>query len=101
MVITILEARVAPEKAATLEEAYTQATSEQLDAGIAQTFLVRSSRDADLWRILTFWKSREALDRMRQSVETPRGVLIFRTAEAEPALAVFDVVAHAEAPGVA
>jgi quinol monooxygenase YgiN len=93
MVMTILEAQVAPEKAAMLEAAYKQAT-ERLDAGITQTFLLRSSKESSVWRIVTVWQSREALDEMRRTGDTPRGVLIFRAADAEPMLSVFDVVAH-------
>ncbi len=93
MVITILEAQVAPEKAALLEGAFKQGI-ENLDAGIAQTFLLRSSKDGSQWRIVTVWQSREALDAMRRSGETPRGVLMFRAAEAEPTLTVFEVMAH-------
>jgi hypothetical protein len=96
MVTTILEANVAPEKAVILEEAYRQGI-ERLDPGIAQTFLIRGSRDPDLWRIVTVWQSRGALDDMRRSGETPRGVLMFRAAGAEPVLSVFDVVAQAVA----
>jgi heme-degrading monooxygenase HmoA len=97
MVVTILEARVAPDKAAILEAAYKQGI-EQLDAGITQTFLLRGSNDPSVWRIVTVWQSRDALEAMRRSGETPRGVLMFRAADAEPMLSVFDVVAHAVAP---
>ena len=97
MVITILEAHVAPEKVALLEEAYEQGI-ERLDAGINQTFLLRSSNNPSAWRILTVWQSAEALDAMRRSGETPRGVLMFRAAEADPSLSVFEVVAYAAAP---
>jgi heme-degrading monooxygenase HmoA len=98
MVITVLEAHVAPEKATMLESTYKQAI-ERLDAGITQTFLLRSSKEPGLWQIVTFWESREALEVMRQSGEIPRGVLIFRAVEAEPGLSVFGVVASAQAPG--
>jgi quinol monooxygenase YgiN len=96
MVITILEAHVAPDKAAMLEAAYKQGI-ERLDAGIMQTFLLRDSKDSSVWRIITVWESRNALEEMRRSGETPRGVLMFRAADAEPMLSVFDVVAHAVA----
>ena len=95
MVMTILEAQVNPEKASLLETTYQQAI-EHLDVGIVQTFLLQSSKTAGLWQIVTLWESREALETMRQSGETPRGVLIFRAAEAEPTLSIFGVVAHAE-----
>ena len=93
MVITILEAHVAEDKAPVLQETYQRAV-EQLDAGIVQTFLLHALKDASIWQIVTIWESRAALDAMRQSGETPRGVLIFRAAAAEPALTVYDVVAQ-------
>ncbi len=96
MVITTLEAHVAPEKANRLEEAFKQGI-EQLDAGIVQTFLLHGLRDATLWQIVTVWESRAALEEMRRTAETPRGVIMFRTADAEPTLSVFEVVAHGAA----
>jgi quinol monooxygenase YgiN len=93
MVMTILEARVAPEKWASLEQTY-KAGTDKLDPGILQTFLIHSSTDPGLWRLITLWRSREALDEMRRSPETPRGVLFFREAGADPTLSVFDVAAR-------
>lgn len=94
MVLTILEAQVAPEKTASLETTYRQAIA-HLDKGIAQTLLVRNTKEPNSWQIMTMWESREALNAMRQSGETPRGVLLFRTVEAEPKLSIFDVVDQA------
>jgi heme-degrading monooxygenase HmoA len=94
MVITVLEALVAPEKAAALEATYQEATK-NLDAGIVQTFLLRAVREPVKWQIVTIWESRAALDAMRQSGETPRGVLMFRSVQAEPTLFVYDIVAQA------
>lgn len=79
-----------------LQETFEQAVA-HLDPGIVQTFLLRGSQDAERWQIVTLWESRAALDAMRQSGETPRGVLIFRAAGAEPLLAVFEVAGHAAA----
>lgn len=94
MVITILEAHVAPENLDALKQAY-QDGIQQLESQIVQTFLINSTTDSTLWRIVTVWHSREALQEMRRSTETPRGVLMFRAAKAEPTLSVFDVIAHA------
>lgn len=96
MVMTILEAHVEPAKSSGLEKEFTEATK-KLDEGITQTLLVKSLSDPTLWRILTIWSSREALNAMRSSGETPRGVLLFRAAGAEPALSIFDVRAHSAA----
>jgi len=94
MVMTILEAHVAPEKSAVLEQDYQTAIT-KLDPGIKQTFLLHSATDSTLWRIITVWRSREALDEVRQSGQTPRGVLMFRAAGVEPTLSIFDVAAYA------
>ena len=94
MVITILEAQVVPQKASSLEAAFKQAV-EQMEPGIVQTFLLHGFKDPNSWKIMTVWQSRQALDEMRQSTETPRGVLIFRAAQAEPILSVFYVAAQA------
>ena len=97
MVLTALEAQVEERNVPKLTEAFVEAVA-KLDPGIAETFLVRASKDPRLWRILTLWLSRESLDAMRQTGETPRGVLIFRAAGAEPVLTLFDIVARGVAP---
>jgi len=97
MVMTILEAHVAPENWAALEAAY-RAGTEDPPPQLVETFLIHSNPDSTLWRIVGVWPSREALEEMRQSAETPGGVLMFRAAGAEPTLAVFDVDGHASGP---
>ncbi len=93
MVMTILEAHVAPEKWAALEQTFATGT-EHIPPQLAQTFLIHSTADSTLWRIVSVWHSREALEEMRRSTETLGGVLMFRAAGAEPTLSIFDVVAH-------
>jgi hypothetical protein len=95
MVMTVLEARVAPERVAELERLYAEAAA-ALPPEIVETFLVRSSRDPALFRIVTLWTSREALATMRASGETPKGVQLFQSVGAGPDISVFDVVAHGE-----
>lgn len=91
MVMTILEARVSQENWAALEQAYQQGAQHR-DPGLVQSFLIHSPKEDELWRILTVWQSREALEAMRKSNETPRGVLMFRSAKAEPVLSIFDII---------
>jgi quinol monooxygenase YgiN len=90
MVMTMLEARVEPDKWAALEAAFRTGT-ERPEPGIVQAYLAHNSVDSGLWRLMAFWSSREALDRMRSSGETPRGVRMFRAAGVEPVLSIFDV----------
>ncbi len=93
MVMTILEAHVDPSQWGRLEEAYKEET-EKLEPGIVRTYLLHSLKDPSLWRIATVWRSREALEEMRKE-GTPRGVVMFHTAGAEPSLSVFEVAASA------
>jgi quinol monooxygenase YgiN len=92
MVMTILEAHVYPRQWATLQEAY-KAGIKQLDPGIVGTYLIQKANDAEVWQILTVWSDQEALDAMRNSGEMPRGVQMFRSVGAQPALVVQNVVA--------
>ena len=91
MVMTILEARVLKENWSVLEQAFQRATN-HIDPGLERSYLIHATRDTDLWRILTIWSNREALDEMRRSVDTPSGVLMFRSAQSEPVLSVFEIV---------
>ncbi len=94
MVITMLEGRVASEQWGALEQAFRTA-NKQLPSAIVQTYLIQDGTDKDIWRIVTVWRSRQALQEYRATVETPGGVLMFRAAGAEPTLSIFDVIAQA------
>lgn len=96
MVITMLEATVSPEQVHNLQTEFKQAIQEW-EAGIVETFLAQDMRDPATWRVITVWQSREALDAMRATGRTPRGVLMFRAAQAEPSLTVLGVAAHGRA----
>jgi heme-degrading monooxygenase HmoA len=96
MVMTILEAHVSADQWGILEKAYAQETQGALTPGIVQTYLAHSINDPGLWRILTVWRSREVLDEMRKQ-GTPRGVVMFREAGAEPVLSIFEVAGGAGA----
>jgi hypothetical protein len=96
MVITILEAAVEPANVDVLQVTYQNAV-EHLDEGIVQTLLLHSLKDIKIWQIVTIWENRQALEKMRQSGITPRGILIFRAANAEPTLTIFDVVSQGKA----
>ncbi len=91
MVMTILEARVLKENWSALEQAF-QAATNHIDPGLERSYLIHATRDTDLWQILTIWSNREALDEMRRSVDTPSGVLMFRSAQSEPVLSVYEIV---------
>lgn len=94
VVITILEAHVELDKAPVLLAAYQKGLG-QLPPQMIQTFILQSFKDKTLWQIISVWKNRAALEEMRNSTETPEGILIFRSAGAEPQVSVFDVPAFA------
>jgi len=95
MILTILEASVAPERASHLQAAF-EAEAANIPGGFIRSHLTCSASDPLLWRIETLWTSREALSAMRQT-GTPAGVLMFRAAGAEPTLSIFEVRATIEA----
>ena len=94
MLVTMLEAEVTDENARELVASF-EAETDSLPTAIRETFLLRES-GGDRWRLVTVWESREALDGYRASVETPGGVVMFRSAGAEPMLTIFEVAAHAD-----
>lgn len=98
MVVTILQAEVDPERAPDLVTAYREGVGE-LEPGIVDTYLLHDARDERQWRIVTVWRSLEALEAMRASGQTPRGVQFFAAAGAQAALSVLGVVEHATAVG--
>ncbi|HEX6270377.1 MAG TPA: antibiotic biosynthesis monooxygenase [Anaerolineales bacterium] len=94
MVVTILEAHVRAENWNALQDDYKKRTV-RLPSQMLQTFLLQDTADQTLWRIISVWKSRAALDEMRNSGETPAGVVMFHNAGAEPKLSIFNVPASA------
>ena len=94
MVMTVLEAHVERDQWATLEQAYKAASEGGRPPQMVRTVLVQSLAEPTLWRAIAVWRSREALDEYRASVDTPAGVQMFRRAGAEPSMSMFEVVAQ-------
>ncbi len=97
MVMTVLEGRVAKEKWSELSASYEGGLT-RMPPQMVQSFLVQSRDEPTVWRGVSIWRSREALDEYRRSVATPGGVLLFRSVGSEPSLTVYEVVAHRAAP---
>lgn len=93
MIVTQLEAKVSPKNSDLLKSAFGKAL-QNLPSEIEKSYLVQDRNDNDVWRVITIWKSQDALQSYRQSVETPEGVLMFREVGAEPTLTISDVVRH-------
>jgi hypothetical protein len=97
VVMTILEAQVAPERWDALRKSYDARAHPPESGPIVESFLIQGTEDSKTWRIVTIWRDREALESMRGQGETPTGVLIFRDADAEPRLTIFTVWANPRA----
>jgi hypothetical protein len=91
MMITMLEGRVDEEQVGGLLDSFR--SSGDSPPPFVESFLIREV-DSDLWRIVTVWESWEAIEGYRASVDTPAGVLMFRSAGVEPSLSVSEVSAH-------
>jgi hypothetical protein len=96
MIVSMLEANVEEARTEELVSQF-EASGESLPRAIVESFLLHDA-SSEMWRIVTVWENEEALDGYRKSVETPGGVLMFRSAGAEPSLSVFEVKAHADHP---
>lgn len=88
-VVTILEAHVSQENWETLQKTYRE-LGEESKMRPTQSFLIQNKETPTLWRIISVWQDMESLQKVRQSGETPAGILIFRAADAEPKLEVFE-----------
>jgi len=87
MVMLILEGDLTPDKASKLEANFADGVQTQ-DPGLVQSFFVKNQSKC---KIITLWESREALSSMK-SKGTPKWVLMFRYAGAEPTMLAYDVV---------
>ncbi len=96
MVMSVVEGRGTPEQGSILQAEYARAVTE-LDLGITATYLVHSISEPGLWRIVTLWSSREALEAMRNSGQPPKAPLMFRTAGMEPSHSFWEVAGSAVA----
>lgn len=92
LVVTVLEARVLPERVADLQAAYTEAAHGPFPPGLVRSSLLQQRSDQTQWRIETVWQSQDALAAMRQSPAKPRGVQIFEAVGAQPSLSIFDAI---------
>ena len=92
-VITILEAKVIESNWELLEETYQKETI-NIPVSIKQTQLIQSQKEPNKWRIITNWRSQEALDQMRAAEEVPVAMRIFKAAHATPLLEVWDLKVH-------
>jgi heme-degrading monooxygenase HmoA len=91
VLITMVEGSVAPDRQEVFRATWTHVTEGELPPGFVRTFLLRSGES---WRIETVWESREALDAMRATTDTPASISVFRAAGVEPSVAVWDVEDH-------
>lgn len=98
MVISMVEGKVAQENQETLSRAYQDVLAEGLPQEILQTFLLRKTDDQSTWRIVTVWRSADALRAVRQAPEPPAAIRMFRAAGVEPRVDIFEVVHTEMAP---
>lgn len=94
MVITILEAGIPSDRLANAEVVFREGMKELPDE-IIESFFVRDENHSNRFRLVTVWRSMEALLAMRQSGVKPKGVQMFEEVGAKPELSIFDVVVHA------
>ena len=60
MVLTQLEARVAPGQWEAMKQAYHNII-QQVPSAIYQTYLIQDDADREIWSIITVWQNRQTL----------------------------------------
>jgi quinol monooxygenase YgiN len=93
-IMTVLEAHVPQERWEELVQLYDRGAG-QLPAQMLRTLLAQEATDRTLWRGISVWRSRAALEEYRRSVTTPGGVAMFRAVGAEPVLSIWSVASSA------
>lgn len=91
-IMTVLEGRVPADRVAELNRLYTEA-SRSLPSQMLQALLVQSTTDPEVWRGISVWRSRAALEEYRRSVATPAGIRMFQAVGAQPSVSLWDVAA--------
>jgi hypothetical protein len=94
-VLSLVTAKIAPERHAEVIDPYGAAIEAGLPPGIRQTFLL-VGEDGTL-AIATVWESRAALDAMRSSGEEPFARRLLREAGGDPEASFFDVASEGAA----
>ena len=90
-VMAVLEAHVEQERWAELSDGYAQLGT-QRPPQLVESFLLQSTTDQTLWRVVSIWHDRQALADYRASVSTPAAVLLFQSVGVEPGLAIFEIM---------
>lgn len=93
-IMTVLEAHVPPERWSELVALYERGAA-HLPSQMLRTMLVQGETDRTLWRGISIWRSRAALDEYRRSVTTPGGIAMFQAVGAQPVLSMWSVAASA------
>ena len=92
-VLSLVSARIAPERQAQVAETYRETIDADLPSVIRETFLLAA--DDGTVAIATIWKSREALDAVRLATEEPFARRVLREAGGDPQAQFFEIIAEA------
>lgn len=90
--LTLLEARIPAERWYELQENYLKLRNKGLPAQMVEVELTQSDDDPEEWKLSSLWHSRDALLEFRATVQTPEGLLLFRSVGVEPTVRMFEVV---------
>ena len=86
MLITELVGVVEPGNWGRLVSAFDAA---EIPPQMIESMLVQDPQNPKLWKVVSRWDSTESLASYRDSVDTPAGILMFRSAGTEPDLAAY------------
>lgn len=91
-IITVVEGQVPSSRAKEFEENFATAKKESVPPGFVSSFLLKGSKSSETYRIQTIWQSREALEKMRSSTQTPKAFELFLKVGVTPNLEVYEII---------
>ncbi len=92
LVVTVVEGKVPIPKTKEFEEAFSLGKKEMLPPGLVSSALLKNIKNPETYRVQTVWDSREALDKMRSSTETPKAFEFFQKVGVMPTLEVYEII---------
>jgi hypothetical protein len=91
MFMSILSGHVSLENWSNLERSYTKAVRHP-PRGLVKSYLIHSTQDARIWKIITLWKSQEAFEECKRLQGLDPCTQMFCDAGSTPDRTTFDVM---------
>ena len=95
MVMSVMEARIPPDKWETFKDSFLLLTN-NLPPRICQTMLIQSVDDPLLWKMITIWRIKKSPIQLQKEIEEGGALRVFQSIGIEPTQANFNIALSAQ-----